>query len=296
MKTYRIRINTQSLTLTPFQADTIFGHLCWAKTHKEGDKALQEFLQSFKKEPPFVISDGFPGDLLPKPLTAEFIFESDDKKEIKKIEFVSVEEFNTLRKGEKCEIKKVDLIKHRTTPHAKISRITGTTPKEGGLYSLEEYFIPYVSIYLKTVTDEWKDKVMDLFNELSKSGYGSKKSIGKGQFTVESIEEFKFAEIDNANGFVTLSNFCPMEKDPTEGFYKTFVKYGKLGEEFTFCGNPFKRPLVMIKTGSVFKTNNKIRDFYGRMVEEIAPQKPEVVQYAYAFALPIIVPIKKQKL
>jgi CRISPR-associated protein Csm4 len=68
------------------------------------------------------------------------------------------------------------------------------------------------------------------------------------------------------------------------------VKYGKLGGEFTFCGNPFKKPLVMIKTGSVFKTEKLPKEFYGRMIKEIAPAKPkEVVQYGYAFAVPIIV-------
>lgn len=79
------------------------------------------------------------------------------------------------------------------------------------------------------------------------------------------------------------------ETDPTEGLYKTFVKYGKLGEEFTYCGNPFKRPLLMIKTGSVFKTDGRPKEFYGRIIKEgIAPAKPEVIQYAYAFTLPIV--------
>jgi CRISPR-associated protein Csm4 len=130
--------------------------------------------------------------------------------------------------------------------------------------------------------------VVNLLKELSKTGYGRKKSIGKGQFSVKEIKEFNFSPIQNANGFVTLSNFCPTEDDPTEGLYKTFIKYGKLGEEFTFCGNPFKRPLLMIRTGSVFKIGSQPKEFYGRIVPNIAPAKEsEVVQYAYAFTVPI---------
>lgn len=76
---------------------------------------------------------------------------------------------------------------------------------------------------------------------------------------------------------------------PTDGFYKTLVKYGKLGGEFTFCGKPFKKPLMMITAGSSFKVKEYIKLFYGRMVEDIAPAKPEVVHYGYAFSVPTII-------
>lgn len=297
MKTYRIRLTTRSGTLTPFQADTIFGHLCWIVAHKEGEENLQEFLEPFKEgNPPFIISNGFPANLLPKPLSAELdIDDLSKRKNVKKTEYVSSDKFNRIRKGEKPDFQLVDIDKfvtHTTTPHNTINRLTYTTLAEGGVYSLEETVIPNVSVYLKAVSEEWKEKVIDLFNELSKSGYGAKKSIGKGQFTLNSVEEFdRFEDLKDATGFVTLSNFCPKKEDPTGGLYKTFVKYGKLGEEFTFCGNPFKRPLVMIKTGAVFRTQGTPKEFYGRIVQDgIAPAKPEVIQYAYAFAVPVVYP------
>jgi CRISPR-associated protein Csm4 len=44
----------------------------------------------------------------------------------------------------------------------------------------------------------------------------------------------------------------------------------------------------MIRTGSVFQTNGGPKEFYGRMITEgISPAKPEVLHYAYAFAVPI---------
>ena len=48
----------------------------------------------------------------------------------------------------------------------------------------------------------------------------------------------------------------------------------------------------MIKTGSVFKTEGQPKEYYGRMVDKIAPAKEsEVVQYGYAFPIPIRYPI-----
>jgi len=292
MKTYKINLKIHGSIMTPFHADTIFGHLCWVVAHQEGEKGLQEFLEPFKgNNPPFVISDGFPHDLLPKPLSAEFIIDDpQERKELKKIDFVPLGDFNFLRRGEKCkvEVPATPFISY-VTPHNTINRLTNSTLAEGGVYSLKETFIPNIDIYIKTISEEWKNRVVNLLKDLSKVGYGRKKSIGKGQFSVGETVEFNFPPTEGANGFVTISNFCPGINDPTEGLYKTFVKYGKLGEEFTFCGNPFKRPLVMIRSGSVFKTEGKPREFYGRLVQEnIAPAKPDVVQYAYAFSVPMV--------
>jgi CRISPR-associated protein Csm4 len=298
MKIYQIKLKYKSNLITSLQGDTIFGHLCWVVAHKEGDKGIKDFLKPFMEHnPPFILSDGFPGDLLPRPSSAEFnIKDVEVIKEIKKIEYVSLTDFNRIRNGEafKPDVPAKHPIRLITTPHNRVDRLTNTVG-EDSLYSLQEMHVDYVSLFLKVVDDKWKERVVDLLKELSKSGYGRKKSIGKGQFTIEGVEEFnKFEPVSQPDGFVTLSNFCPAEDDPVEGLYRTFVKYGKLGEEFTFCGNPFKKPLVMIKAGSVFKTGEPPEEFYGRMIpggkDGVSPVKEEVVQYAYAFALPIQYP------
>lgn len=294
MKTYTINLKVHGGFLTPFQADTLFGHLCWAVAYRKGEEGLQEFLEPFEQgTPPFLISDGFPGHLLPKPLSAEFIMKGlKERKELKKTDFVTYENFESLREGKECRL---DVFPNpytiNMTPHNRINRLTNSTSKEGGVYSLRETFVPEMIVYLKAISEEWKNKALELFEELSKSGYGKKKSIGSGHFSVKEAKEFEFERIEKPDGFVSLSNFCPGKDDPTEGFYKTFAKYGKLGEEFIFCGNPFKKPLVMIRAGSSFKTDGTPKEYYGRMVlEGIAPAKPEVVQYAYAFSLPIVYP------
>jgi CRISPR-associated protein Csm4 len=295
MKTYKIQLRFKSGILTPFHADTVFGHLCWMLSYEQGDEGVQDFLQPFKEgNPPFLLSDGFPGDYILKPLGVRFA-ESDISKlkKFKNMHFITLADFSYFRSAGQIAPNIIqNPVKTSLSSHNSISRLTNSTLAEGGFYSLEEHFTPIVSIYVKTVSEQWKDRVMQLFTDLSIGGYGRKKSIGKGNFCVEKCEEFKgFMEISGANGFVSLSHFCPAEKDPTDGMYKIFIKYGKLGDGFTFCGNAFKRPLMMFKPGAIFKTESKPRDYYGRLIDkDIAPAKPEVVQYAYAFAVPIKFP------
>ena len=68
MPIYRILIEPRSLQITPWQADTLFGSLCWAYRHRYGESALQEFLQPFLSgEPSFLLSDGIAEGHLPLP-------------------------------------------------------------------------------------------------------------------------------------------------------------------------------------------------------------------------------------
>lgn len=296
MLIYNLKIKIETPFFASFHSDTLFGHFCWIVKYFEGEEALNKFLKLFVEgEPPFLISDGFPYGLLPKPLSSEInITDPTQRKEFKDREWITLEDFNKICRGEiLTKLEKApqeDQIYKSISTHNIINRLTNTTLKEGGVYSSTELFMQEVSIYLKVINEGWKDKVIDILDKLSQIGYGRKKSIGKGRFSVVEVKEFNFTSIDNANGFVTLSNFCPAEDDPTDGIYRTFVKYGKLGEEFTFCGNPFKHPLLMIRTGSVFKTDSKPKEYYGKIISGISPAKKEVLHYAYAFAVPVKYP------
>lgn len=79
-----------------------------------------------------------------------------------------------------------------------------------------------------------------------------------------------------------------------EALVMTFVKYGKLGEEYALSDYPFKHPLLMIKAGCVFFVNGAVKPFYGQMVESIAPTHPEVLQYALAFSIPVRLEVKDE--
>ncbi len=60
MRYLRVKFEVASSHSTPFQADTIFGHICWAIAVTEGEERLKEFLDSFQEKAPLLVSDGFP--------------------------------------------------------------------------------------------------------------------------------------------------------------------------------------------------------------------------------------------
>ena len=301
MKIYKIKLKLKSSYITPWQSDTIFGSLCWAMVEKHGKNLLREFLDEYKNgKYPLVVSDGFPGDLLPKPMAGN-VFDNDKNliknealkisqkaKLAKKTNHISLEEFNLIINNQQVEITPKEKIFYETgVMHNQISRLTGTT-MEGDLFEQKEIFTnSHLSIYF-SVEPEWQETVLKLFLILAVKGFGKRTSIGKGHFSIEEISEFtgfSLPEKNKANAFVTLSNYIPNHTDPTIGQYKVFVKYGKLGQSYAHAQNPFKRPLLMIKPGAVFWCDNP-RFTYGRLVENVSLQFSHVIQCGCTLAIP----------
>ena len=299
---YRLTIRLKSPFGTPWQADTIMGHLAWLVAHQEGKEGVKNFLDPFLEgNPPFVLSDGFPTGLLPRPLGQREKLEVKDldsyasRKMRRKAEFLTLSDFGAIRLGEKIEIKPVP------SPwigiemlHAAISRETGTTGEGGNLFTTESWALrqdlweknhALLSIYVNCL-DGWIEKIERMFTYLSSVGFGKDKSVGLGHFELLRKEKWEsFSVFREANGFISLSSFVPGINDPTDGRWAINIKYGKLGEN-AGNGNPFKRPLLQIRPGSVFYTGENPKPFYGQVVEGIAPSFPEAVQICYCLAVP----------
>lgn len=317
MLTYRATLRPRSATLSPWQADTLFGHLCWLVRYEKGEDALKDFLAEFQETPPLLFSNGFPGDYLPRPQMPALAPQTTAAKKVqvqamreakvgRGIRWVSLEEFNAFRRGERVALEpRQSAIEYRTVLKNQINRLTfGTTPVEeeasgGNLYNADEMaFVDKsrlkrvgldVSVYVKARDEEWANKARRWLARLALSGYGAKKAVGYGHFELKAWEPFSgFDESpSNANGFISLCNWVPKSGDPINGFYDTMVKYGKLGEELARSENPFKFPLIMLTAGSSFLADAPIKDWYGRLVEGVAPANKNVVQYGYAFAVPV---------
>lgn len=308
MKTFRVTFRLKSAVASAWQADTIFGHLCWALRYLDGEEALKGFIDSYRNgSPPLIISDGFPGDFLPNPILTlhqglagtplkKQIEEFDRAKESRKVGLLTRDEFNTAINCEPVQpAGPKPMPKTRVALKNQINRLTNTTGEGGHLFESEETFwrdIP-ISIYLK-VKDGFEDHAEKLFRFVAEQGYGKRKSVGYGEIASMDFEPFTgFESPSNANGFITLSHFVPSKNDPHEGFWKTLVKYGKLGEEYAIGENPFKKPIIMFTAGSVFR-DSKPREFYGRLVDDIS-SVPGVAQYAFAFPVPMKLPEWRDK-
>lgn len=305
--TYRLRspLGLRSAGDDPWQADTIFGHLCWALRHQDGEEDLTAFLDLYREgNPPFILSNGFPEGYLPRPIMPfqptplttkkESVQALRAAKEAREVEWLAEEEFGQAIQGIQIvpgEVEGGKLPEPRVTLKNQISRITGTTGEEGNLFHFAEVFYSAVSIYVK-VAEGFVEDAERLFSFVARQGYGKRKSVGYGEIDFESFtfEPFPgFGAPADANGFVSLSNFVPAKDDPTRGAWRTTVKYGKLGEEYALHEHPFKRPLIMLLAGCSFYAQ-PCQEYYGRLVESVSASHPEVVQYGLAFPVPAVLP------
>lgn len=300
MEDYRIRIRLKSPLGTPWQSDTIFGHLCWQVAYGVIDLDIKEFLDPFRRgQPPFVLSDGFPTGTLPRPQfgmvpgKAETGEQYAALKQRKKAAYFTVEDFIRVCHGKPPQGKPVDDPWHSVmTPHASLDRLTNTTGKRSGgdFYETESLYLEGydgLDIYLRCESG-WGAKVLDLFKAVAATGFGRDKSTGLGAFTVKDFEKYDgFTGFAGADGFVSLSSMVPAEADPADARYRLRAKYGKLGE--SSGQNPFKCPLLQMEPGAVFRADGKPKPYYGRLIEGIAPDKPEVVQNCYSVVVPCVV-------
>ncbi len=286
-------------------------------------------------QPPLLLSNGFPKGYLPKPVippvTQEVLekilderYEKENRiensfriKTIKKTDIIPKEKFKELQQDmitpeklfraldncydETMEFKKKQqsmMVQHNT-----IDRIKGSV-REGGLFSQEATFFDngfgVFEIYLKTICFSFED-LEKIFKYISDGGFGRDKSTGKGYFTFEIREGIDLPGAAEPNAFMTLSSYIPKKDDPTEGYYNIIHKYGKLGGLYAkgvskVNGNPFKVPLIMFSSGSVFSDKNYEQNkVYGSLLKNVHKNE-DIRHYAYAFPVGINVEDRYEEL
>jgi len=277
MKVYRIKLRPLSAWRTPWQADTLAGLLCSTMARTQGAEALRrEVLEPcLRGEPPFVLSDAFPGDLLPLPEIVRLQRWSDDSlRQVKRARWLKTDAFRQAQRGENVAVGDLladDVLKPSTHLHNTLDRLTDTTGAQGSLYPREETVLiesqSYLSVYAR-VEEGFLDTLFVLFRALSDVGFGADVSTGKGQFEVEAtgFEPVDWLdEVTEVNGVIALSTFQPNESDPTEGFWEAFAKFGKVGPDFGLK-NVFKRPLVMLRAGACLFTPER-KAILGRAID-----------------------------
>jgi len=302
LRWYKAQFKLKSWFASAWQSDTIFGHLCWGMRYLYGEDKLEDFLKLYDGGmPPLLVSNGFPGEFLPQPITAPPAIDKSLTSDVQREKFrqhkkvrgnkwLTVDEFTHVLSGgivippaeSRAEKEK------RVTLKNQLNRLTCTTGEGGKLYNFEERYWPEIIIYLK-VSDDFIDMAKQLFQYVADTGYGKRKSIGYGHIESMSFEPFNgFKQPQKANGFVTLSNFVPSASDPTKGSWNVIVKYGKMGEEWASEDHVFKKPLLMLEAGSTF-LDSPCRDYYGCLVRNLNPTYSQAVQYAFALPVPMVI-------
>lgn len=310
MKSYRIDITPHSPWGTPLQADTLFGHLCWALVYTQGGQAVSDFLRAFNgPQPPLVLSNGFPEGYLPRPLlpgTTKVQEEkaAQDRKTLKGMTLLQAEWLLSARDGlsedriqaalldKNAPIGEKDPWQEELGYHNTIDRRSNAVRAEGGFFqSLDLHFRGLrLSVYVKT--DYFSTPVLEeLLQIVANGGFGRDKSAGLGSFRF-ALSPFDFPRLSGANAFLALSHFVPAPHDPTDGFYDLMTKFGKLGGDFAVGPisanghhNPYKKPVLMLRSGSVFR-DAPVREWYGRLVPNVHTD-PDIRHYGCCYPLEV---------
>lgn len=303
MRLFKIQLKLKNSLGTPLMSDTIFGHICWSIRYNKSQEKLTKFLKQMKSDnPPLILSDVFRKDCLPVPVLPEVIAsnptvqESDNLKKAKKQNYIQSDRLYDLADSisserilqELTQFAVQDNKENYLVPHNTVSRLGAGTIENGLFFNEDAYFDRGGADYeLLAGSDFYDSKEIQEIMELAfRDGYGRDKSTGKGVVEVSGIQEYQLPEVENPNSVMLLGRSAPSENDPTEGYWNLLVKEGKLGGHWAVNQDYRKKPVVMLTAGSLLFTNTP-KAFYGRMVENVHNELPQVLHYGYTLAMPL---------
>lgn len=295
MNYYRVRIELEGPLGTPLHSGTLFGHLCWARRYLDGEEALARWLASLEEGEPFLISSGVPAGLLPRPLLAP-VRGRVEEKQIRKRGFLPLSDFLALRNRLSAAALAEKLCDapggrfDRRLAHNTIDRRLGTTPEEGGLYFVDEFWprgAPdgdacwdvYVGASLSA------GELAELFDRVGRLGYGRDATIGRGRFRV-AVEEASQGLFE-ASGRRRMSlSHGSLTRNMARPRYRLEPHFGKLGPVAAAQAgaNPFKYPLVLLRPGATFEPAGV--GPFGELLGGVHPAAGFVRHNAWHLAIP----------
>jgi CRISPR-associated protein Csm4 len=261
------------------------------------------------------LSDGFPAGLLPRPLArpaapSDDPNVADNRKKQRKRGFIRRDGFIKIRHRLSEETLGPYLVatmdRSFTLAHNTIDRRTGSTPEAGGLYFLEEDWSfssmapgrskplpegtveagPLRDLYI-VASESAVVHIGRLLSALGEMGYGRDANLGRGQWTVESVEPD--AELANGpNGRLVSLSHGSAEPDMSDLRCRIDTHYGKAGPGVTVRAgiSPFKKPLLLLQPGATFIGPMSRR--YGAMLRSVHPERPEIVHNAFHVVIPFV--------
>lgn len=270
MRLQRLRLRPRSPWRTPWQADTLTGALCTAAARVYGADFLRDRLIApmLAGAPPFVLSDTFPGDLLPLPIAARLApVPQDQTKSVKRAKWAACTDFLSLVAGDTQHVPWDRLLSDEavfsteTRRHNTLARDSDMSLEEGGLFSRADIHlqagIDHLTLHFRAEDEQATDLLFDLLHELALTGFGADTATGRGQFDLLGEPDF-VPELDaqppSGNALVCLSTFQPAPSDPVDGFWEVFPKFGKLGPDLGLT-DVRKKTLMMFRPGACFRAD-----------------------------------------
>ena len=296
---------------TPLSGDTLFGQLCWTLREDSGEAKLTDVLEGYLEQRPFaVVSDAMPAHCFPRPhLPGSYLGQTNnhlERKKWKNIQWIAESAFNQpiknwLAKGSNDTVVQQKKQQHM---HNTINRLTGTTGQEGfAPYTVEEsWYADNQILQVYIILDETQidiDLLRVLMKRIGDFGFGKDASTGLGKFRINSCEKCQLPHQKNTNAWLTLAPCAPQDLgyDGENSYWQPITRYGRHGN-IGALNNPFKKPILLASTGSVFSTQTLTTPFAGQGLGgsgKISKTIPETVQQGYAPVLGICLPSIKNK-
>lgn len=313
MQTYRLTLRPLSALGTPLAGDTLLGQLCWTLRHQLGNHALATLLEGYTRGRPFaVVSDALPSGHLPLPSLPSGVWQASadsDRKVLKKKRWLPLSGLREqLLNWQQNAVADSNLGQAvvRAQPHNTINRQTGTTGT--GMFAPytmgQTWLHPDSLLDVVVVLDEARLTLAQLQSALAymgQQGYGRDASIGLGKFALEgeaSPVTWPQPTQGAANAWLTLGPCAPQGLGfcPVRSHWHSLTRFGRHGDVAVQTGQPFKRPVLLAKAGSVFWPEQLdascgfIGQGLGGQDAPISLAMPETIHQGYAPVVPIHVP------
>ncbi|MGC8977608.1 MAG: type III-A CRISPR-associated RAMP protein Csm4 [Candidatus Ratteibacteria bacterium] len=283
-------------------SDTFFSAFCFNFLLLYGENELGGLLNKFKNgNPPFLISSLFPfrNEELYFPV---LLNQMPKDKQMKKILYIEKNGFEKLLEGEKIEnlkdykfIYKNGLLagekdynneKNKVwdileNPRVGLSRLS-SHPGESYFHFGEVFYKEDCGLFflVEFKEKEIEKKFIPTLRLMQDEGIGGDRTVGKGHFEINGIEEIKINEPEGKN-CVILSLYYPTEteiSDLKDGYYEIVERKGYIYSPY--IKSLRRKSIKMFKEGSVFPGVKK-----GTLID-ITPEifnKHKIYRYGFAF-------------
>lgn len=280
MTEFRITLELASAIGTPLAADTLWGHIAWGIRHREGNSFLEDWLARYDQDhPPLILSDPLPAGRFPRPCLPQpprpprkppretmLAF-----KQGKKIDSISREGWQVLQAGVSAE-KLAEVLTRETPPrkreatvtHAGVNRLTGGTANQDGgtLYTTRQTaYLPGTRFEVWGRSPESLETVQQWFAWGLEGGYGRDAATGLGHLKLVDVSDQEtLPQISQPNAMMLLGPCIPSPGDPTQGFFQTLMKSGRVGGNFAIGALPDgvtqrqKFPVTLLTAGTILLT------------------------------------------
>jgi CRISPR-associated protein Csm4 len=296
-------------------ADTLFSAICQTWRTFYGEESLTDFLAQYETGEPFLLTSAFPfaGDLrfFPKPLgiKSEIRFSDDDRKNLKKVRFVSEKRFRQIVNGELIASNRGDLINNDDLINDEEIWVHDDDKSPPTVW--QTHTIPRVTLdrqssaseiwHLKNVkfrkgcglwftakfeAEETRTRIETLLRVLGDTGIGGERSAGYGLFDLDS-EPAEPESDKQTDRFVTLSPICPRDADELERLIQGDVGYALVERSGWISSSEAsymrRQQVWMFAEGSVLQGNGSR---IGRLVDLKPDSCPHPV-WRYGYAWPV---------